>query len=32
MDASFGNLYDGSSQEGHFIITKGNKQMMNPIS
>ena len=30
--ASFGNLHDGGSQGGHFIITKGNNQKMNPIS
>ena len=31
-DASLGNLHDGGSQGGHFIITKGNNQKMNPIS
>ena len=31
-DASFGNLHGGCSQGGHFIITKGNNQKMNPIS
>ena len=31
-DASFGNLRDSGSQRGHFIITKGNNQKMNPIS
>ena len=32
MDASFGNLHDGGSYGGHFIITKGDNQKMNPIS
>jgi len=28
----FGNLHDGGSQGGYFIITKGDSQKMNPIS
>ena len=31
-DVSFGSLHDGSSQGGHFMITKKNNQKMNLIS
>ena len=31
MNASFGNLHNGGSQGGHFIITKGDNQKMNPV-
>ena len=31
-DASFRNLHNSGSQGGHFIITKGDNEKMNPIS